>query len=118
LISPARLFTAADPRVQGHLDVLEDRLLLENEHVAEHTTNFLADRDWFSSGSWQYQCGLERHANIHLLAGDAPNFIRSMLNQYASGIVPGECPSWKIRTPSGWRAPLRRHGWRMASASF
>ena len=34
LISPAGLLSPHDPRVQGHLDVLEDRLLLENEKVA------------------------------------------------------------------------------------
>ena len=45
--------------------------------------------DWFSHASWQYQCGLERHANIHLKADDVPNFLRSMLNQYAVDIMPG-----------------------------
>jgi hypothetical protein len=90
LISPAGLLSPRDPRVQGHLDVLEDRLLLENEKVASRTPGFDADKDWFAHASWQYQCGLERHANIHLAAGDAPNFLRSMLNQYAVDIVPGE----------------------------
>jgi hypothetical protein len=33
---------------------------------------------------------LERHANIHLATGDASNFLRSMLNQYAVDIMPGE----------------------------
>jgi hypothetical protein len=90
LISPAGLLPPDDPRVQGHLDVLEDRLLLENDKVQARTPGFDPARDWFSHASWQYQCGLERHANIHLLEGDAPNFIRSMLNQYAVDIVPGE----------------------------
>jgi hypothetical protein len=90
LISPAGLLSPGDPRVQGHLEVLEDRLLLENDKVAARTPGFEPARDWFSHASWQYQCGLERHANIHLLAGDAPSFIRSMLNQYAVDIVPGE----------------------------
>jgi hypothetical protein len=90
LVSPAALLSPTDPRVQGHLDVLEDRLLLENEKVAERTPGFHPDKDWFAHASWQYQCGLERHANIHLAADDAPNFLRSMLNQYAVDIVPGE----------------------------
>ena len=90
LISPAGLLSPDDPRVQGHLDVLEDRLLLENEKVAARTPGFDADKDWFAHASWQYQCGLERHANIHLAADDAPNFLRSMLNQYAVDIMPGE----------------------------
>ena len=90
LLSPAGLLSPGDPRVQGHLDVLEDRLLLENEKVAARTPGFDPEKDWFAHASWQYQCGLERHANIHLAAGDAPNFLRSMLNQYAVDIMPGE----------------------------
>ncbi|MBI3818921.1 MAG: hypothetical protein HY286_09550 [Planctomycetes bacterium] len=90
LVSPSGLLSPHDPRVQGHLDVLEDRLLLENTHVHERTSGFDAERDWFSHASWQYQCGLERHANIHLAADDAPNFVRSFLNQYAVDIMPGE----------------------------
>jgi hypothetical protein len=90
LLSPAALLSPGDPRVQGHLDVLEDRLLLENEKVAARTPGFDPEKDWFAHASWQYQCGLERHANIHLAANDAPNFLRSMLNQYAVDIVPGE----------------------------
>ena len=79
-----------DRRVQGHLDVLEDRLLLENTKVNERTQGYDPERDWFSHASWQYQCGLERHANIHLAADDVPNFLRSFLNQYAVDIMPGE----------------------------
>ena len=90
LISPSGLLSPQDRRVQGHLDVLEDRLLLENPKVAARTPGFDPARHWFSHASWQYQCGLERHANIHLAADDSPNFIRSMLNQYAVDIVPGE----------------------------
>ena len=83
-------FTATIPRVQGHLDVLEDRLLLENTKVNERTKGFDPETDWFSHASWQYQCGLERHANIHLQADDVPNFLRSFFNQYAVDIMPGE----------------------------
>jgi hypothetical protein len=90
LISPAGLLSPEDPRVQGHLDVLEDRLLLENTKVHERTKGYDPQKHWFSHASFQYQCGLERHANIHLAAGDAPNFIRSILNQYAVDIMPGE----------------------------
>jgi len=90
LISPAGLLSPHDPRVQGHLDVLEDRLLLENTKVNERTRGFDPERDWFSHASWQYQCGLERHANIHLQADDVPNFLRSFFNQYAVDIMPGE----------------------------
>jgi hypothetical protein len=90
LISPSGLLSPQDPRVQGHLDVLEDRLLLENTKVNARTPGFDPEKHWFSHASWQYQCGLERHANIHLAADDVPNFLRSMLNQYAVDIMPGE----------------------------
>jgi hypothetical protein len=90
LISPSGLLSPQDRRVQGHLDVLEDRLLLENTKVHARTTGYDPARHWFAHASWQYQCGLERHANIHLEADDAPNFLRSMLNQYAVDIMPGE----------------------------
>jgi hypothetical protein len=90
LISPSGLLSPDDPRVQGHLDVLEDRLLLENSKVRERTKGYDPERDWFSHASWQYQCGLERHANIHLAADDVANFLRSWLNQYAVDIMPGE----------------------------
>jgi hypothetical protein len=101
LISPARLLSASDPRVEGHLDVLEDRLLLENDHVTERTPGFDPDKDWFSHASWQYQCGLERHANIYIQSGDAPNFMRSMLNQYAADILPGEGYQFREHTTAG-----------------
>ncbi len=79
LVSPAGLLPPGDPRVQGWLDVLEDRLLLENINVGHH--------DWFAAG-WQYQAGLERTANMHLMADDIPVFIRSFLNLYAVDILP------------------------------
>jgi len=88
LISPAGLLPPDDPRVQGHLDVLEDRLLLENPKLSSRR-KALAEQQWFAPGSWQYQCGLERHANVHITADDAPNFLRSTLNQYAVDVIPG-----------------------------
>jgi hypothetical protein len=90
LISPAGLLPAGDPRVQGFLDVLEDRLLLENERLAVRTPGYDPERDWFSGAGWQYQCGLERHANIHAAGDDGPCFLRTLLNQYAVDIQPGE----------------------------
>jgi len=78
LISPAGVLLPHDVRVQGYFDVLEDRLLLENEYVCKH--------DWFSAG-WQYQGGLERTSNMHLAGDDIPVFIRSFLNCYAVDIL-------------------------------
>ena len=81
LISPAGLLAANDVRVQGNLDVLEDRLLLENPRVGQ--------RDWFQAG-WQHQGGLERTANLHLAGDDIPCFLRSFLNCYAIDILPSQ----------------------------
>ena len=90
LISPAALMPAHDGRVQGFLDVLEDRLLLENARLSVRTPGYSPERDWFAHAGWQYQCGLERHGNIHLDGDDVPCFLRTMLNQYAVDIQPGE----------------------------
>jgi hypothetical protein len=84
LISPASLLPPDDVRVQGYLDVLEDRLLLENMYVQAH-----AERDWLTAG-WQYQGGLERTSNMHLAGDDVPVFIRSFLNGYAVDILPDQ----------------------------
>ncbi|MHB8521356.1 MAG: hypothetical protein ACYDH9_11455 [Limisphaerales bacterium] len=81
LISPAGLLSPNDARVQGYLDVLEDRLLLENPRVGQ--------RDWFQAG-WQHQGGLERTANLHLAGDDIPCFLRSFLNCYAIDILPSQ----------------------------
>ena len=81
LVSPAGLLPPNDVRVQGYLDVLEDRLLLENANVG--------NRDWFFAG-WQYQGGLERTANMHLAGDDIPVFLRSLLNCYAVDILPND----------------------------
>jgi len=83
LFSPAGLLSAGDVRVQGYLDVLEDRLLLENEYVPTRNKG-----DWFLAG-WQYQAGLERTSNMHLAGDDIPVFLRSFLNGYAIDIIPG-----------------------------
>ena len=79
LVSPTALVSPNDVRVQGYLDVLEDRLLLENPNVG--------NRNWFDAG-WQYQGGLERTANMHLAGDDVPVFLRSFLNSYAVEILP------------------------------
>ncbi|MCX6872521.1 MAG: hypothetical protein NTW21_01755, partial [Verrucomicrobia bacterium] len=81
LVSPAGLLPVDDVRVQGYLDVLEDRLLLENQNVG--------NRDWFMAG-WQYQGGLERTSNMHLAGDDIPVFLRSFLNCYAIDILPND----------------------------
>jgi len=81
MVSPAGLLSPKDVRVQGYLDVLEDRLLLENANVG--------NRNWFDAG-WQYQGGLERTSNMHLAGDDIPVFLRSFLNCYAIDILPND----------------------------
>ncbi len=101
LVSPAGLLPPDGRRVQGDLDVLEDRLLLENPKVAQRTKGFDPDRDWFAHAGWQYQPGLERHANIHLAADDPPNFLRSWLNQYAVMVLPDAGYVFREHTVTG-----------------
>ena len=101
LVSPAGLLPPGDRRVQGTLDVLEDRLLLENPKLAERTKGYTPDQHWFSYAAWQYQPGLERHANIHLAADDAPNFLRSWLNQYAVLLLPDQGYTFNEHTVHG-----------------
>jgi hypothetical protein len=101
LVSPAAIFPPDDRRVQGALDVLEDRLLLENPKVAARTPGFDPESDWFAHAAWQYQPGLERHANIHLAGNDVPSFLRSWLNQYAVLILPDDGYSFREHTTGG-----------------
>ena len=101
LISPGGLLSLQDPRTQGFLDVLEDRLLLENKKVNARTNPYDPDKDWFANASWQYQCGFERNPNIHLEADDVPNFIRSMLNQYAVDLLPDDGYIFREHTIGG-----------------
>ena len=87
LISPAALLSTQDVRVQGFLDVLEDRLLLENPKVIMRLGEDVMENKWFSTG-WHYQGGLERTANVHLAADDVKPFLRTWLNLYAINILP------------------------------
>lgn len=89
IVSPAALLAPDDVRVQGWLDVLEDRLLLENPNLAKRTPGYEPEQHWFAHAGWQYQGGLERTSNMHLAADDVPVFLRSFLNGYAIDIVPG-----------------------------
>jgi hypothetical protein len=89
LINLSGLLLRSDPRAQGLLDVLEDRLLLEHHRLPMRTTNYDPAKHWFSHAGWYYQCGIERTANVHLQWDDVPNFLRSFYNQYAVDIVVG-----------------------------
>jgi hypothetical protein len=83
------LLPASDPRMQGYLDVLEDRLLSENFKIGVRFKDYDPQKEWFSLSGWYYQCGLERTANIHLRWDEPVCFLRTWLNQYAVLINPG-----------------------------
>jgi hypothetical protein len=101
LVVPACILPPNDRRVQGTLDVLEDRLLLENPKLAERTPGYDPQEHWFAHAAWQYQPGLERHANLHLAGDDAPNFLRSWLNQYAVLLLPDQGYIFREHTTTG-----------------
>jgi hypothetical protein len=84
-----------DKRMQGFLDVLEDRLLSENFKIYLAFKDYDPQKDWFDRSGWYYQCGHERTANLHLLADDPACFLRTWLNQYAIVILPGS--DWHFR---------------------
>jgi hypothetical protein len=84
------ILSADDPRVQGYLDVLEDRLLSENFKIPLRFKDYDSQKDWFSRAGWYYQCGLERTANIYLRLDDPACFLRTWLNQYAVEVLPGD----------------------------
>ena len=103
----AGLLEATDPRVQGFLDVLEDRLLLEIQDIrgkskqARSNPRLAAydpEKDWFSLGGFAYLLAIESQANIHLQADDVPLFLRTFYNSMAADVDPDdgyifyECP--------------------------
>ena len=103
----AGLLEATDPRVQGFLDVLEDRLLLEIREVRATTQQarsnprlaaYDPEKDWFSLGGFAYLLAIESQANIHLQADDVPLFLRTFYNSMAADVDPDtgyifyECP--------------------------
>ena len=89
LLNLSGLLPRSDPRAQGLLDVLEDRLLLEHHRLPMRTPDYDPAKHWFSHAGWYYQCGIERTANVHLQWDDVPNFLRSFYNQYAVDVVVG-----------------------------
>ena len=88
-INRSRLLGPENPRAQGMIDVLEDRLLSEHDRLAMRTKGYDPEKHWFSHAGWYYQCGIERTADVHLQWDDVPNFLRSFYNDYAVDIVVG-----------------------------
>jgi hypothetical protein len=88
------LLPASDPRMQGYMDVLEDRLLSENFKLYLRFPDYDPQKDWFSRSGWYYQPYAERTATIHLRWDEPACFLRTWLNQYAVLINPGP---WTFR---------------------
>ena len=89
------ILPADDPRMQGYIDVLEDRLLSENFKLFSRFKDYQPERDWFSRAGWYYQAGLERTANLHLVADDPVSFLRTWYNQFAVEVLPAQ--GWKFK---------------------
>ena len=81
---------ANDARLDETLDVLEDVIYQDNWVVRKHARerNPSQPDNWFTIGGYYYQCGYSQSALAHLNRDDAPNFLRSMFNQYAADIDP------------------------------
>jgi hypothetical protein len=81
--------------MRGYLDVLEDRLLSENFKLASRFKDYDPQRDWFSRAGWYYQAGLERTAQLHLVADNPAPFLRTWFNQMAVEIQPAT--AWRFK---------------------
>ena len=95
------LLTSDEPRAQGLMDVMEDRLLLEHHRLPVRTPGYDPEKHWFGGAGWYYQCGIERTPDIHLQWDDVPNFLRSFFNHYAVDILPGNGYTFREHTTGG-----------------
>ena len=68
-VADFRLLPAGDPRMQGYMDVLEDRLLSENFKLYLRFPDYDPQKDWFSRSGWYYQPYAERTANHSFALG-------------------------------------------------
>ena len=78
------LLSPTDHRVDAFLDVLEDRLLYDNQFLYSLKHDYLPQRDWFGLGSQHFQNGYMCTPQVYLRRDEIPNFLRSFYNQYAS----------------------------------
>ena len=92
-VADFRLLPGSDPRVQGYMDVLEDRMLSESFKLYLRFPDYDPQKDWFSRSGWYYQPYAERTANLHLRWATRPASC-DLANQYAVLINPG---AWTFR---------------------
>jgi hypothetical protein len=89
---------ANDPRLDGHLDVVEDTLMLQPTHLfSGNRFQFLAAKrregglskedDWFWGGA-SPQLGYSYLANVYLRRDEIPSYLRQFVNNYASFVMP------------------------------
>lgn len=81
-----------DPRLDETLDVVEDVAYRDNWVIRTHTSQRQPNNPeaWFTIGGYYYQCGYSQTAMAYLMRDDAPNYLRSMFNQYAVDIDPAK----------------------------
>jgi hypothetical protein len=95
------IFTESDPETAWITDVLEDRLMLDSfllpkkwdtigtdpitgsRDATGGTTDYDAEKDWFSWGGTGWQNGYFPLPEVYLLLGERNAFIRTMYNSYA-----------------------------------
>jgi hypothetical protein len=108
VIQPANVIAAGDPRAQGYLDVMEDRVTLEMARKSKYTKykgyiksrvdKYDPEKDYYAFGGFAFLMVWETLPNIYLENDDIPQFVRSFHTWYAAGVNPHsdytfwECP--------------------------
>lgn len=94
-ISPAGVLPPSDRRVQGYLDILEDRLdQVWTKSFAPWIKLFdgmspKTGDEWYYFGGVGQQAGFERRMSIYLETDDFAPFLRALSVGYAAEVVPG-----------------------------
>ncbi|MGZ7046408.1 MAG: hypothetical protein ACXVJK_08790, partial [Candidatus Aminicenantales bacterium] len=98
LVDSAGIPEADDVRLDGHLDVCEDRLALSPTYLfSGNRFEYLSQKrkdsgrspseDWFWGGE-SPQLGYSFLANVYLLRDEIPSFLRQWVNNYAAFVMP------------------------------
>jgi hypothetical protein len=95
-ISPAGVLAPNDRRVQGWLDVLEDRM--DQVWTKSHapwiaffkSIDAKTGDEWYYFGGVGHQAGFERRTSIYLETDDISSFLRGLFVGYAAEVVPGK----------------------------
>lgn len=101
------LLSIADPRLDGHFEVLEDTFLLTNPWMRKRKADYEPDKDWFTCAGWGYQSGWERVPDFYLVKDDVPNFLRAWLNRCA---VDMNLKNWTFNEHTTFAENDKSHG--------